>query len=171
MKQRLLLCMALMSDPKILFLDEPTSGLDVQSSIIIKNLIKEYNRKGGTIFLTTHDMNVANELCNRIAIINKGKIIKLDTPENLKKIENQYQIINLSLSKETPLNSFSNLDGIRSVEKIKEKYCVSVHDLDEALNSLITFTKLNNIKIKKISTPEPSLEEVFINLIKKGDKN
>jgi ABC-2 type transport system ATP-binding protein len=77
MKQRLLLCMALMSKPKILFLDEPTSGLDVQSSIIIKNLIKEYNENGMTIFLTTHNMDVANELCDRIAIINKGKIIRL----------------------------------------------------------------------------------------------
>ena len=72
MKQRLLLCMALMSNPEILFLDEPTVGLDVKSSRIIKKLIKEYNEKGMTIFLTTHDMDVANELCHRIAIINQG---------------------------------------------------------------------------------------------------
>ncbi|MFX1452153.1 MAG: ABC transporter ATP-binding protein, partial [Promethearchaeota archaeon] len=70
MKQRLLLCMALMSKPEILFLDEPTTGLDVQSARIIKQLIREYNEKGVTIFLTTHDMEVANELCHRIAIIN-----------------------------------------------------------------------------------------------------
>jgi len=93
MKQRLLLCMALMTNPEVLFLDEPTSGLDVQSARIIKQLIREYNEKGMTIFLTTHDMEIANELCHRIAIINRGKIISLDTPENLKKLTQEYLAI------------------------------------------------------------------------------
>jgi len=118
MKQRLLLCMALMSEPKILFLDEPTSGLDVQSSIIIKNLIKEYNKKGMTVFLTTHNMDVANEMCDRIAIINKDHAI--------------------------------------------------VSDIDQAISGIIKITREQNIKINKINTPEPSLEEVFINAIKEG---
>ncbi|MFX1237454.1 MAG: ABC transporter ATP-binding protein, partial [Promethearchaeota archaeon] len=86
MKQRILLCMALVSEPKVLFLDEPTSGLDVLSARIIKKVIKDYNKKGNTIFITTHNMQVANELCDRIAIINKGEIACIDTPENLKKI-------------------------------------------------------------------------------------
>ena len=78
-----------MSTPKILFLDEPTQGLDVQSTIIIKKLIREYNENGMTIFMTTHDMEVANDLCHRIAIINNGKIIGLDTPENLRKLKQE----------------------------------------------------------------------------------
>ena len=171
MKQRLLLCMALMSEPEILFLDEPTSGLDVQSSIIIKNLIKEYNENGMTIFLTTHNMDVANELCDRIAIINKGKIIKLDTPQNLRAIEKEFQPINLHLSKEIELSEFINLAEINTVKKVKDYYHITVKDLDKAIDQIINLTKLKNIKITKINTPEPSLEEVFITAINGGEKN
>ncbi|MFW9773109.1 MAG: ABC transporter ATP-binding protein [Candidatus Thorarchaeota archaeon] len=171
MKQRLLLCMALMSEPKILFLDEPTSGLDVQSSIIIKNLIKEYNRNGLTIFLTTHNMDVANELCDRIAIINKGKIIKLDTPQNLRAMEEEYQPIILHLSKEIELSEIEELTEVNSVKKIKDYYRITAKDLDKAIDQLVNLTKSKNIKIKKINTPEPSLEEVFINAINGGMSN
>ena len=171
MKQRLLLCMALMSKPKILFLDEPTSGLDVQSSIIIKNLIKEYNKNGLTIFLTTHNMDVANELCDRIAIINKGKIIKLDTPQNLRAIEKEYQSIILHLSKEIELSEIEELAEINSVKKVKDYYQITVKDLDKAIDQLVKLTRLKNIKIKKINTPEPSLEEVFIDAINRGMSN
>lgn len=171
MKQRLLLCMALMSDPRILFLDEPTSGLDVQSSIIIKNLIKEYNRNGMTIFLTTHNMNVASEMCDKIAIIDQGKIIKLDTPENLRAIEKEYQAIDLYLSKDVDLSSLEALEGIDMVKEVKNYYHIVVNDIDKAVAQIIKFTRSNDIKINKINTPEPSLEEVFINTIRGGDNN
>ncbi|MFX1480192.1 MAG: ATP-binding cassette domain-containing protein [Promethearchaeota archaeon] len=171
MKQRLLLCMALMSQPKILFLDEPTSGLDVQSSIIIKNLIKEYNKNGMTIFLTTHNMDVANELCDRIAIINKGKIIKLDTPEDLRAIKKGYQSINVYLSREVELSDFRNLNGVINVNIAKNYYNIIVNDIDKFMTQLVNLTRSKNIIITKINTPEPSLEEVFINLIKEGENN
>ncbi|MBD3194493.1 MAG: ATP-binding cassette domain-containing protein [Candidatus Lokiarchaeota archaeon] len=169
MKQRLLLCMALMSNPRILFLDEPTSGLDVQSSIIIKNLIKEYNNDGMTIFLTTHNMNVANEMCDRIAIINKGKIIKMDTPENLRAIEHEYQSIDLYLSQDIDESSLERVEGVEEVKKIKNYYHIVVRDLDTAIFQIIDYIKANDIKIKKINTPEPSLEEVFISAINGGE--
>jgi ABC-2 type transport system ATP-binding protein len=171
MKQRLLLCMALMSQPRILFLDEPTSGLDVQSSIIIKNLIKEYNKNGMTIFLTTHNMDVANELCDRIAIINKGKITKLDTPEDLRAIEKKYQSINVHLSREIELSEFRNLAGVNAVTKVKDYYHIIINDLDKFMAQLIDLTRSKNIMITKINTPEPSLEEIFIKIIKEGDNN
>jgi ABC-2 type transport system ATP-binding protein len=171
MKQRLLLCMALMSEPRILFLDEPTSGLDVQSSIIIKDLIKEYNKNGMTIFLTTHNMNVANEMCDRIAIINKGKIISCDTPENLRSIEKEHKSVNLYLSQEINPNEFTDLTGVKKANRVKDYYHLVVSDLDNAIASIISFTRANDIKIKKINTPEPSLEEVFINAIKEGEKH
>ncbi len=170
MKQRLLLCMALMSEPKILFLDEPTSGLDVQSSIIIKNLIKEYNKNGMTIFLTTHNMDVANEMCGRIAIINKGKIIRCDTPDNLRAIEKEYQAINLYLSEEINPSAFSEIEGIKNVSKIKDFYHIIVSNVDQAIAGVINITRERNVKIIKINTPEPSLEEVFINVIQEGER-
>lgn len=170
MKQRLLLCMALMSKPTILFLDEPTSGLDVQSSIIIKNLIKEYNKNGMTIFLTTHNMDVANEMCDRIAIINKGKMIRCDTPENLRAIEKEYQSIDLHLSQTINLSEFINLEGIKNASKVKDYVHIIVSDVDKAFGNIISFTRKHNIKITKINTPEPSLEEVFINAIREEER-
>lgn len=171
MKQRLLLCMALMSNPKILFLDEPTSGLDVQSSIIIKKLIKEYNNKGMTIFLTTHDMNVADELCDRIAIINKGVIVKIGTPYDLRRIEKSLQILDVEFSGRINDNKLTNLPWVEKVRRLdKTRYELTVKELHESLSKLINFCRTEKIKINEINTPEPSLQEVFIKIIS-GDKN
>ena len=171
MKQRLLLCMALMSDPKILFLDEPTSGLDVQSSIIIKNLIKQYNKEGMTIFMTTHDMDVANEMCDRIAIINEGKLIGLDTPENLKKLKQKHQAIDFYFSQDINESELSKLNSIKKVQKIRDYYHIIVNDINDGAYDIIEYTKSKGIKIKKINTYEPHLEEVFIKMIKGEDKD
>jgi ABC-2 type transport system ATP-binding protein len=84
MKQRLMVARALVNQPKILFLDEPTEGLDPTSSQAIRNLILEERERGATIFLTTHDMHEADLLCDRVAFIDQGKIVALDTPRNLK---------------------------------------------------------------------------------------
>lgn len=168
MKQRLLLCMALMCNPEILFLDEPTSGLDVQSSIVIKKIIKEYNKNGMTIFLTTHDMSVANELCARIAIINNGKIIRLDTPENIKNFENKHIIINVCFAEEINEEDLKKIKGIDIIKNEKNIFQIKLQDLNEGLCRIVDFTKNTNIKIKKINTNEPSLEEMFIKIIEKG---
>ena len=171
MKQRLLLCMALMSTPKILFLDEPTQGLDVQSSIIIKKLIKEYNENGMTIFITTHDMDVANELCDRIAIINQGKIIGLDTPENLRKLKQEFQAIDFYFANKVNEKDIERLSAVKKVKKIKDGYRVIVDEVNSGIHEIINFLKINQIEIKKINTHEPSLEEVFIKMINGGVPN
>jgi ABC-2 type transport system ATP-binding protein len=168
MKQRLLLCMALMCKPKILFLDEPTSGLDVQSSIVIKRIIKEYNKNGMTIFLTTHNMNVANELCTRIAIINKGRIIRLDTPENIKNLENEHIIISVCFSEEINEEDLKKIEGIDIIKNQKNTFQFKLQDFNDGLCRIVDFIRNNNIKIKKINTNEPSLEEMFIRIIEEG---
>jgi len=84
MKHKLIIAMSLINDPEILFLDEPTSGLDVMSARLIKDMLLELNKEGKTIFLTTHYMEEANQLCSRVAIINHGKIAAIDAPEKLK---------------------------------------------------------------------------------------
>jgi ABC-2 type transport system ATP-binding protein len=171
MKQRLLLCMALMTNPKILFLDEPTSGLDVQSAKIIKQLIKEYNENGMTIFLTTHDMEVANELCDRIAIINHGRIISLDTPENIRKITQDYQAIDLDFENGVNLGEIKNLHSVCEVQKTQEGVHIIVEDIHNSIFELIDYIKSKNIKIKHLSTHEPKLEEAFLKIIERGAKN
>ncbi len=168
MKQRLLLCMALMNDPIILFLDEPTSGLDVQSAKIIKQLIKEYNRNGTTIFLTTHDMEVANELCDRIAIINKGKIVSLDTPENLKKLFQEFQEIDISFNQDVNSEELEKLSSIKKVQKVKDGFSVIVHEVNQAITQIADFAKTNKLEIKRLITHQPRLEEVFLKIIERG---
>jgi ABC-2 type transport system ATP-binding protein len=84
MRQRLMVARALVSKPKILFLDEPTSGLDPTSADGIRDIIRKESQRGATVFLTTHDMMEADELCDRVAFMNQGKLVVLDTPHNLK---------------------------------------------------------------------------------------
>jgi len=168
MKQRLLLCMALMNDPIILFLDEPISGLDVQSAKIIKQLIKEYNQNGTTIFLTTHDMEVANELCDRIAIINKGKIVSLDTPENLKKLFQEFQEIDISFNQDVNSEELEKLSSIKKVQKVKDGFSVIVHEVNQAITQIADFAKTNKLEIKRLITHQPRLEEVFLKIIERG---
>ncbi|MFX1571770.1 MAG: ATP-binding cassette domain-containing protein [Promethearchaeota archaeon] len=171
MKQRLLLCMALMSNPEILFLDEPTSGLDVQSARIIKQLIKGYNQKGVTIFLTTHDMEVANELCHRIAIINHGKIISLDTPENLKKLTQEYKAIDFYFANGVDTTKIEKLGSVREVQQVKEGIHVIVEDIHESMFEIMDFIKQNHLIIKKLNTHQPKLEDAFLKIIERGGKN
>ncbi|MFX1480297.1 MAG: ATP-binding cassette domain-containing protein [Promethearchaeota archaeon] len=171
MKQRLLLCMALMSDPEILFLDEPTSGLDVQSARIIKQLIREYNEKGVTVFLTTHDMEVANELCHRIAIINHGRIISLDTPENLKKLTQDYKAVEFFFDNGVDITKIEQLASVREVQKVRGGLHVIVEDIHESICEIVDFTKQNQIIIKQINTHQPKLEDAFLRIIERGGGN
>jgi ABC-2 type transport system ATP-binding protein len=171
MKQRLLLCMALMTNPQVLFLDEPTAGLDVQSSKIIKGLIREYNKRGVTIFLTTHDMDVANELCDRIAIINHGKIISLDTPENIKKLTQEYKAIDLQFQNGVNKEEIRNLRTINGVQETQEGVHVIVEDIHESICELIEYIQNKNVKIKQLNTHQPKLEEAFLKIIERGGKS
>ncbi|MFW9825597.1 MAG: ABC transporter ATP-binding protein [Candidatus Thorarchaeota archaeon] len=171
MKQRLLLCMALMSNPKVLFLDEPTSGLDVQSARIIKQLIREYNDKGVTIFLTTHDMAVANELCHRIAIINQGRIVSLDSPENLKRLTQEYKAIDFYLDAEVDIHKIENLTSIREAQIEKDSIHVVVEDIHDSVCQIVDFIKKNHLFIKQLNTHQPKLEDAFIKIIERGGGN
>ncbi len=166
LRQRLLLCMALIHTPKILFLDEPTSGLDVQSSRIIKDLIKDYNKQGMTIFLTTHNMEVANELCDRIAIINRGRIIKLDTPENMKELLRDTQILEVLFDKEVNQNSLEQLTHVTKVIKKDRTFQLFIKNPTDALCGLLEFIREQNLQINSLSLLSPKLEDIFLKIIK-----
>ena len=96
MKRRVTIAMAIIHNPAILFLDEPTTGLDVQSARVIRALLKELNKNGTTVFLTTHYIEEADQFCQRIAIINQGKIVAIDNPEKLKANLEQQPVIEVS---------------------------------------------------------------------------
>jgi ABC-2 type transport system ATP-binding protein len=116
MRKRLILCMALLSNPQILFLDEPTSGLDVQSVRFIRALLRNLKQQGKTIFLTTHNMDEAAEMCERVAIINRGKIVALDSPDKLSITAGRVYLIDVSFDKTVGSEMLSNLPGVNRLE-------------------------------------------------------
>ncbi len=166
MKQRLSLAMAMLPDPEILFLDEPTSGLDVMSARMIKKIIRDENKKGKTIFMSTHNMEDANELCTRIGIINRGKMVAIDTPERIKKIGRAHVVVEVSFE---PFRF--NENGIESAEKIEimgDKVRIYTEDSDAVVKELVDYAEKNRLKIVSISTQSPSLEDVFMYLVGGG---
>ena len=163
MKQRLILCMALVSQPPILFLDEPTSGLDVESSRLIKDIIREVNREGTTVFLTTHNMDEANQLCGRIAIIRSGKIVAVDSPEKLKTRSREVQSIEVSFDRLVDFNGIS-LDGVTRVARAGDKLRLYTGDPDHTIKQLAGYAKENGLRIVSLSLLSPSLEDVFVEL-------
>ena len=164
MKRRITIAAALIHKPALLFLDEPTSGLDVQSSRTIRKLIKELNDDGVTIFLTTHYIEEADQLCQRVAIINKGKIVTVDSPEKLKASMEERQVIEVSFSPSTNFDKLKGLSCVNDVSRLGDKCRLYVNDASEAVTSLVDFAKKNNLKIISINTLKPSLEDAFVKL-------
>tara|TARA_B110001454_G_scaffold190148_1_gene189169 strand:+ start:320 stop:1249 length:930 start_codon:yes stop_codon:yes gene_type:complete len=164
MKRRLLIAKAMVHRPPILVLDEPTAGVDVQLRKDLWNNVKALNKQGVTIILTTHLMYEAEEMCNKIAIINKGNLIKLDTTENLLDSIKTKKII-FKVEKIQKIKP-ENLNGIKfsynSNNEVTVLYERKKHKIDEIINKI----KSTGMEIYDISTDEGNLEDVFIDLTK-----
>jgi len=171
MKQKLILCMALLTEPKVLFLDEPTAGLDVESARLIKDIIRQHNKDGTTIFLSTHNMEEANQLCDRIAIINHGKIAAIDNPENLRMKSSGLKSVEVSFNKPVATNELSKIPNVTEAKKIGDKIRLYTDEPHSVINSLIDYARSKGLTIISLNTLAPTLEDVFIKLIRehKGD--
>lgn len=170
MKQRLILGMALISDPEILFLDEPTSGLDVQSARLIKDLLQGLNAKGKTIFLTTHDMDEANQLCDRVAIINRGRIAAIDAPEKLRMATRGMHSVEVSFNEAVAPEVLAKLPEVSTAKKAGDKLKLYTDDPCALVVSLVNYACSNGLKIVSLNTLTPSLEDAFIALTERGTK-
>jgi ABC-2 type transport system ATP-binding protein len=168
MKQRLLLCMALISEPQILFLDEPTAGLDVESQRLIKDMICEINGKGTTVFLTTHNMEEANQLSDRIAIINHGRIAAIDTPEKLRMQSSGLNSVEVSFEKTVRAEELMKIEGVREVKKTGDKMRLFTNQPSTVLERVVDFARSRGVKIVTLSTLGPTLEDVFLKLVKES---
>ena len=115
-------------------------------------------------------MDVANELCDRIAIINHGKIISLDTPENIKKLTQDYQAIDLQFVNGVNKQQIKNLRNVSEVQETQEGVHVIVEDIHESICELVDYIKTQNVKIKQLSTHQPKLEEAFLKIVERGGK-
>ena len=164
MKRRLLIAKAMVHRPPILVLDEPTAGVDVELKKNLWNNVKTLNKQGVTIILTTHLMQEAQEMCNRIAILNKGNLVKLDTTDNLLNSIKTKKII-FKVKKIIALNP-KDLDGIKltynSNNEVVASYERNKHKIDEIISKI----KSVGMEIYDISTDEGDLEDVFINVTK-----
>ena len=169
MKQKLLLCMALVNDPEVLFLDEPTSGLDVESARLLREKVTQYNKEGKTVFLSTHNMEEANQLCHRTAIINHGKIAAIDTPENLRVQSMELQHIEVLFDKQVNLEEISKYSNISEASFAGNRVRVYTANPSAVIEFLVDFAKREGIRILSLNTMMPSLEDVFIKLIKEKE--
>ena len=164
MKRRLLIAKAMVHRPPILVLDEPTAGVDVELRQNLWNNVKLLNKQGVTIILTTHLMYEAEEMCSRIAILNKGNLVKLDTTNNLLDSIKTKKII-FKVNKVISIDS-KNLAGIKFTYKTNNEitalYERKKHKIDEIINKI----KNAGMEIYDISTDEGNLEDVFIDLTK-----
>jgi ABC-2 type transport system ATP-binding protein len=164
MKQRLILAMALLHEPELLFLDEPTSGLDVQSTHLILDLLRELNRAGTTIFLTTHNMEEANRLCDRVGIIRSGRIVAIDAPEKLKSAIERVHRVEVSFDHEVSGGDLASLEAVLSTAREGDKWQLVVGDTDAAVRALAAFARAQGAAIVTLNTPAPSLDEAFLRL-------
>ena len=168
MRRRLAIAMGLMNKPDLLFLDEPTSGLDVQSALIIKDIVRDLNREGSAIFLTTHNIEEANVLCGRVAIIHKGRIAAIDTPERLKRTIQSVQSVEVAFDPTPPNISadLEHIEGVNEVRKEGDKFRLYTNDPSTVLLDLWDYMKTRDLKPITVNTLGPSLEDVFVRLTK-----
>jgi len=164
MKRRLLIAKAMVHRPPILVLDEPTAGVDVELRQNLWNNVKNLNKHGVTIILTTHLIHEAEEMCNKIAIINKGNLVTLDTTENLlDRIKTKKIIFKV---KETITINPKVLNGIKLSYKTNNEIIASYEREKYKIDEIINKIKNAGMEIRDISTDEGKLEDVFIDLTK-----
>ena len=164
MKRRLLIAKAMVHRPPILVLDEPTAGVDVELRKNLWSNIKTLNKQGVTIILTTHVMYEAEEMCNRIAILNKGNLVKLDTTKNLlARIKTKKIFFKVN---ETNITNIKNLNGIKFLRESKNEISATYEKDSHKIEEIINKVKSAGMEIYDISTDEASLEDVFIDVTK-----
>jgi ABC-2 type transport system ATP-binding protein len=163
-KQRLAVATALVGDPDLLFLDEPTTGLDPQSRRQLWDIIRQLRQRGRTVLLTTHYMDEAERLCDRIAVVDHGKIIALGSPRELIAGLGGEHVIEFSLDGESPDATFAALPGVRSVAHEGPTIRLTVSETHVTLKALLSELSKADIELTSLTTRHASLEDVFVSL-------
>jgi len=167
MAQRLMVARAIFHSPAVLFLDEPTAGLDPQSRLALWDMLKELDQTGQTVVLTTHYMEEADQLCNRVAIMDHGKILALDTPASLKKSIGADTIITVKVTKDGERLAQAlakEIQGVVATRVMENVVSVHVQGGDRLVPRVVNVAESASVEILDLAVAEPSLETVFINL-------
>jgi ABC-2 type transport system ATP-binding protein len=166
MKRKLTMAAALIHDPPVLFLDEPTTGLDVMSARALREVIQSLKDRGITILLTTHYIEEADRLCDRIAIIVKGKIVTIDTPDALKKSVKTEKAVDVKISHFPSFieKGFLEITTTTKFEKIEDGFRFFINDIDAFLVEISAFIQEKGLIIEAINTVAPSLEDAFVEI-------
>jgi len=163
-KQRLALAMALVNDPKVVFLDEPTAGLDPQVRREIYDIIEELRREKKTILMTTHYIEEAERLCDRVAIVDHGKVIAQGTPRELKQTSADKTRIEVRLAREELEATLGSLEGVSDCRSLNGLYVLHCLRPPQAIVSLVKYLETQNNELVGLEIATPSLEDVFIEL-------
>ena len=166
MRRRLSIAMAIIHRPTLLFMDEPTPGLDAQSARAIRDLIRWLNAEGTTIFLTTHQIEEANQLCDRVAIIDHGQVAAIDTPERLKRAFQRVQSVEVALEPDGSVHgeALAALPGVSTQVKMGDKWRLYTDDPSALLPRLMEYAHSHGLSVVSLSTLGPSLEDVFLEI-------
>lgn len=164
LKRRLTVAAALVHSPNIVFLDEPTAGLDVMSARSLRGFLKELKETGVTVFLTTHYIEEADQLCDRIAVIVKGKIVKVDTPENLKKVIQSIVILEASFNTLIESLNVEELEALGQVKARGNTLHIQTGNVYETIRRLTALAEEHGLEIVHMNTVRPSLEDAFVKL-------
>ena len=163
-KQRLAIALALVNDPAVLFLDEPTTGLDPQSRRALWDIIIKLKKRGKTIFLSTHYMDEAQVLCDRIAIMDRGTIIALDTPDGLVNGLQMGTAIEFKRDERISVMTMEQIQGVRKVTLNEEWLILYSDDLQASLTELVSYTAMQGIQLVDLRTRTATLEDVFLSM-------
>lgn len=163
-KQRLAIALALVHDPWIIFLDEPTTGLDPQARRTLWDIIFKLKERGVTVVLTTHYMDEAHVLCDRIAIMDQGKLIALDTPAQLVRNLHSENAVEFRFEEEGAEVDFSRIEGVKQVGSQKDAVILYTDDLQATLTSLIETSAEQGLKLADLQIRTATLEDVFIHM-------
>ena len=163
-KQRLALACALAGDPELLFLDEPTTGLDPQARLKLWDIVEEFRAGGGSIVLTTHYMEEAARLCDRVGVMDHGRVIALDTPTRLIESLGADQIVDFTVRGEIDEQGLENLAGVRGVRASNNGYALTVSDISTALPALLAEIERQRVELVTLTTHQATLEDVFVSL-------
>ncbi len=165
-KQRLAIACAVVGDPKLLFLDEPTTGLDPQSRRQLWDLISQFRAEGRTIVLTTHYMDEAERLCDRVAIVDQGKVIALDTPRKLIASLGAEHVVSFKLDEGQTADdaTLASLDGVTAVRRDQDSTELTSMELRRTVPALLGHLERNGLRLRELGTHSATLEDVFVSL-------